>query len=156
MDITDDHQCQVCIKSFKSTKGLHSHQHNAASCSWYHLDKLAEVSPLDFKGEGGEMSVTGVTEGPVDYEGGEPEEMALQLQGLEELPEDVMDDLMDYDDLFHFVLLCSTPSPMPEIGEAGPGPSSSAAIAEHLQHRVLDDKDDSHVEVSFEGAGGVV
>ena len=128
---------------------------HAQSCSWYCCGKLAEISPLDFEGEGGEMSWTEGAEGPVDDEGGD--EMALQMQELEELPEEIMDDFMEYDDLFHFVPLSSTPPPMPEIGEAGLGPSSSAAMdARCLQHRVLDDEDDSRVEDVYEGAGRVV
>jgi hypothetical protein len=71
--------------------------------------------------------------------------------------EDVMDEIQESDDLFHFI-----PIPIPsagdvEIGEAGPGPSTAASTSQRQQnYRALDDDDDSRVEDDFVGAGRVI
>ena len=158
MDLLDDLTCPVCMKSFKTKRGRSSHLRSAASCRWYRLGKMAELLPLDLEGEGGEMTQVDIAEEFVGNVGGMDgmDQTILQRDEWEQHPEAIMDDLMDYDDLFHFIPLCSTPPPIPDIGEAGPGPSTSASTAKRLQHRVLDDVDESHVEDPFWGAGMVV
>jgi hypothetical protein len=118
---------------------------------WYCQGKLAELQPLDLEGEGGQVQILDDVEGILGDAGD------VSGSGLEREPESIMGDVEDDDDLFHFIPLPSTP---PDIGEAGPGPSSTAATApstsDHLHRRVLDDIDDSSVEDIFKGAGLVI
>lgn len=150
MDSWDDLCCPVCLKAFKTKRGCISHLRNAESCAWYRQGKLAELQPLDLEGEGGQVQILDDVEGIL----GDGDVLGSRMD-VE--PEGVMDDIEDDDNLFHFIPLPSTP---PDIGEAGPGPSSTAAAAQttadRLRRRVLDDTDDSRVEDIFQGAGLVV
>jgi hypothetical protein len=150
MDSFDDLSCPVCLKAFKTKRGCTSHLRNADSCSWYRQGKLAELQPLDLEGEGGQVQILDDLEGILGDAG------EVLDRGMEVEPESLMDDIGDDDDLFHFIPL----STQTDIGEAGPGPSSTAATAQttadRLRQRILDDIDDSRVEDVFKGAGLVI
>ena len=145
MDTLDDLSCPVCMRGFKTKKGCNSHMKTAQSCSWYRRGKLAELEMLDLEGEGGEVLIRNqeISEGG---SGGDSSEM-------DQDPQEVMDDIEWDDNLFDFVPL---PGEDVALGEAGPGPSTVAAAAARLRHRVLDDDDDTRVEDVFEGAGKVI
>ncbi|KAL6301704.1 hypothetical protein BKA93DRAFT_738321 [Sparassis latifolia] len=119
-------------------KGCNSHIATARSCSWYRRGKLAQLKPLDLEGEGGEM-MDGVVQG-----------------SDEEKPEDVLDEIYDnpQNDLFHF-LPEAVPSILDiEMGQAGPGPSTSAARQQ--LHRTLDEEDDERLEEVNSTAGYII
>lgn len=150
MDLQDELSCPVCMKSFKTKKGCTTHLTTARSCCWYRRGKLAQLSPLDLDGEGGEALISDLCDGD-----GQSDQMEDQRSHMDEYVVAAMDDMADDDDLFDFIPMPSaTLATLPEvqIGEAGPGPST----ARHLLHRVLDDEDDSRVEDPFQAAGCVI
>jgi len=148
MNFLDDLCCPVCLKGFKTKKGCASHLRTARSCAWYRRGKLAELAPLDLDGEGGHMQI-----GEEDnQEGGPDHTFGHDEEGIGFDAEDIMDEIEENDNFFDFVPI---PIPLPpQIGEAGPGPSTIAA--RHFRHRILDDDDDDRVEDVFQGAGNVI
>lgn len=92
---------------------------------------------------------------------------SMDAEEEEELPDDVfLEELMDKDedDIFHFIAEDPPqPEPLepePQIGEAGPGPTTASNRGDpntsNLNRRVLDDNDDSRVQDFDESAGHVI
>lgn len=65
-------------------------------------------------------------------------------------PGEVMDDIADEEDIFHFVPFAPQ---QVGIGEAGPGPSTMAAASRNAQSRFLSDDDDTQVQDIHPTAG---
>jgi hypothetical protein len=143
MDILDDLSCPVCMKTFKTKKGCTSHLRTARTCSWYRRGKLADLKSLEVENEGGDVQIINEED-----EWRDPESAGR----TEEDPEEVMNEIEEDYHLFDFIPVPSTE----DIGEAGPGPSTLAQAAKKLQHRFLDDDDDTRIEDVFEGAGMVI
>jgi hypothetical protein len=136
--LLEDDTCPACYKVFSTTKGRNCHLLTALSCKWYGRGKIAEGRSRVVFGEGTDMHVE-------DIPGNNQEEINSAAHPN---PPDIQID----EDLFHFIPdLPDLPNETGvEIGDAGPGPQTSAF---RQTHRVLDDEDDTRVTEEHQGAG---
>lgn len=144
MNLLDDERiCPACGRSFATRKSCNMHMSRAQSCAWYRRGKLADLGPLDLEGEGGDIEALEDVQTP-----GEP-------SSDEEDLDDIFDEGRDREP-FHFIPIENLPPPHEYgIGEAGPGPST-VAHNHQVQHRALDDDDDTRVEDEDGSVGKVI
>lgn len=152
MDINDDFTCPVCNKSFRTIKSRNTHLSTAANCSWYRHGKLKWLPDSTLAGERRDsFSVYDLGQRPA----------RTNTPATDLSPEEAVDQMEemahpgDYEDLFHFIDR-DPPLPDPSFGEAGPGPSTAAHRNRMLDPRLLDDEEDSRVEIVQPTAGKVI
>ena len=137
-----------CNKWFKNVAGLTSHLGAARKCAWYKKGKLRELLPVDVDEADGKLTVE-----EEEVHSDEEITSAKAQSGTEAIHEDideedpgaVMDDYIP-EELFHFV---PDESSGPDIGEAGPGPSTTSQMSSEARrkpHHCLDDDEDERVE----------
>jgi hypothetical protein len=140
----EDYTCPVCAKSFTSMKSLNSHLRMAKSCSHYGKGKCKQIA-LDFEhDETGQMDIfSGILE--------TPQEDSMGFHEEDEDPQDVIKQLLfeSPDDFFHFI------DDIQE-GVAGPGPSTTSQRHQRMTARLLDEEEDTRVEVVEEAAGKII
>ncbi|KAK7020726.1 hypothetical protein VNI00_017626 [Paramarasmius palmivorus] len=133
-----------CGRFFQSKKGLSMHLSQARSCQWYRsFEKSTNFDLLHQP-----VQIEDLYNGQLPIE--DIQQAAQQSYAAEE-----------DNDIFHFVRAIP-PVEDVEIGEAGPGPSTSAnqsrLLGQHLgaTRRILDEYDDRRIEVEDLEAGLVI
>jgi hypothetical protein len=147
MDV--DFTCPVCDKIFRTAKARNTHLSTAKNCSWYRHGKFKATQNSEIERRDGFRIYD------LGQDGNHISPTTTDL-----CPEDAVDQMEetphsgDYEDLFHF--LGADPAHNPDIGEAGPGPSTIAQQRPQHSNRLLDDEDDSRLESIHPTAGKVI
>lgn len=148
--MNEEFDCPVCERSFRTTKARNTHLSTAANCSWYRHGKFKATQDAIIELRDG-FHIYNLSQPPSDENRNGTSIADLSPEDAVQQMEDVPHP-GDYEDLFHFISV--EPAPDPDIGEAGPGPSTTAR--RQLDHRLLDDEDDSRVESIHPTAGKVI
>lgn len=175
-------ECVACGKKFRNDVGLKSHWAMKESCKWLKKGKLSTLQPINSHSEGGAMTIQDETPSTSNRKTAGPsrpntrsracaDETPLSADSLttdvventeeDEYPEDVVEEFYP-EEPFHFLPEECGPS-SPEIGQAGPGPSTMAMRAGGGQapdvqnmFRSLDDDQDETVVEEHPTAGGKI
>lgn len=159
--ILETNKCPVCERFFKTSQGVHSHLRQAKSCKWYRLGKLPETlgAPIDLEDINDPP--------PIHYNPDAPLSAGSEAVALE--VEDDEDDFAAapfaefYDQQPAEYSFLQRDSHIP-LGEAGPGPSAMAHIAEaeanrrKLQIPIFDKEEENEAgfAVEFGSAAAII
>jgi len=147
-----------CGRSFKTPGAVHSHLRTARSCLWYRSGKLASFSILDRSPDS--ESTPWSEETPL-LSGSGSEGSTLAQEDIS-YPDTYPTYYVDQPNDFQFIQPETTPVPSNNvgIGEAGPGPSTTAAASardrKNLKVPSLDDAEDPRYVVEYMTAGAVI
>lgn len=152
MDNLTDYECPVCDKAFRTQQGVNAHLSTAKRCKFWKQGKRVDLGQqivLDW----GRKSSPGIDEGEGQYngEGGDTSGgMGEQTAFADNI--DSYGNHLD-NDQFHFI---PEPDEEVEIGQAGPGPATSAHRARGQAYRALDEDDDTRITVTHPTAGRAI
>jgi hypothetical protein len=144
-----------CGRFFLTAQGRENHLTQSHTCSWY---RIAQESKKPGEPDGMKVNMDETIEVD-DYQ---VEQYRAQLEEEERIAGDLLQEYEEENDIFHFVPLIEPEPQVPEVGEAGPGPStqSKRLLEKQLgaKLRTLDDSSGESAQIFEwnEGAGAVI